>query len=394
MPGSAGEIFRVIRSSESTSRASLAQLTGLAPSTVSLRVESLIRLGLVRYGGDDESNGGRRARLLEVDDSAGFVVGVEVGSHHLKIVLADLAGRHLRHHEQLFTLREEPAALVAALWECIGEQIASGDVDAADLMGIGISLPAPIEYPSGRIVLPSFLPSLHDAVLADLFAAHTSVPVLVENDANLMAFAERSDGDTQADQLLVVRLGSRIGCGILSAGHLHRGIHGAAGEISHTAVGGTATISCTCSTPDCLESVASGGALVARLASLGYDVETTSDVVELGVRGDQEAVAILREAGARIGQVLASIVNFFNPRDVVLGGSMSASPILVAAIRAEVFQRCLPLVADDLDIRAARDPSDSGIRGAVDYVLEGILAPSRIDALVRAQHEDAELSAS
>lgn len=384
-PGSVGEIFRMICSAETISRSSLAQLSGLAPSTVSLRVDALMCLGLVRDSGEDESRGGRRARLLEVDSSAGFVAALDVGANHVKIALADLSGNFLLVNEQAASFGEGPDAVVSRLWDIVQEQISESGLGAGGLLGIGLGLPAPIEFPSGRVVLPSFMPSLHDAVIPSYFAKYTPVPVLVENDANLVALAERSEDRPEADQLLAVKLGTRIGCGIISAGRLHRGVGGAAGEISHTAVAGSSTIGCSCGIPNCLESVASGGAIVSRLAQQGYAVRTSADVVELGRSADPRVVETLREAGTHIGEVLSSIVNFFNPRDVVLGGAMSASAPLVAAIRAQLFQRCLPLVANDLEVRAARNPSDAGIRGASIYILEEVLAPARIEALARDQ---------
>lgn len=389
-PGSVGEIFRMIRSAEATSRSSLAQLSGLAPSTVSLRVDALMRLGLVRDSGADESRGGRRARLLEVDNSAGFVAALDVGANHVKIALADLSGNFLLVNEQAASFGEGPDAVVSRLWDIVEEQIGESGLDAGSLLGIGLGLPAPIEFPSGRVVHPSFMPGLHDAVIPGYFAKYTAVPVLVENDANLVALAERSEDHPESDQLLAVKLGTRIGCGIISAGRLHRGVGGAAGEISHTAVAGTSTIGCSCGIPNCLESVASGGAIVARLAQQGYAVRTSADVVELGRSADPQVVEALREAGTHIGKVLSSIVNFFNPRDVVLGGAMSASAPLVAAIRAQLFQCCLPLVANDLEVRAARNPSDAGIRGASIYILEEVLAPSRVEALARDQGGELE----
>jgi len=227
------------------------------------------------------------------------------------------------------------------------------------------------------------MPSWHNADLPGLFSRYTGIPVLTENDANLLALAERSETNPDLDQLLAVKLGTRIGCGIISAGRLHRGAGGAAGEISHTSVDGESAIPCVCGTPHCLESVASGGAIAARLAGQGHDVRTAADVVELGRGGDAEVVQVLRNAGTLIGGVLATIVNFFNPRDVVLGGTMSASAPLVAAIRAELYQRCLPLVTEELDVRAARRPNDAGVRGACSLILEEVLAPSRIDRLAR-----------
>ena len=383
-PGSIGDVFRLIRKSEVTSRSALARMAGLAPSTISLRVDMLARLGLITEGGDEESRGGRRARTLGVARAFGFVGALDVGANHVNFALADLSGAILNKAEiSPAPISDGPDSFVNWLWATMADVIADNNLDLGDLMGIAIGLPAPIEYPSGRVVLPSFMPSWHNARIPDLFAIHTSIPVLVENDANLVALAERSDTHPEHDQLLAIKLGTRIGCGILSAGRLHRGAGGAAGEISHSAVNGTSTISCTCGIKNCLESVASGGALVARLSQQGYDVQTSSDVVELGRTVNPEVIAELRLAGTQIGEVLASIVNFFNPREVILGGTMSASAPLVAAIRAELFQRCLPLVTNDLEVRAARSPSGAGIKGAIHLILEEVLAPARIEALAR-----------
>lgn len=380
-PGSHGAILRLIRSGETGSRSAIARITGLAPSTVSSRVDTLIRLGLVEEQGDEASRGGRRARRLHLVGGAGSVAAADIGAHHVTIAIADLDGRLLAERTTPST-ETDPETFTSGLWDAITEL--SATTDAGPPRGIGIGAPAPIEYPSGRMVHPSFMPTWDHVDLPGLLARHTEVPILVENDANLTALAEiAGDPFGEARHLLAVKLGSRIGCGIISDGRLHRGHGGAAGEVSHTPVAGESTISCVCGAPNCLESVASGGALVARLRAQGYDVHTPSEVVELGRTGDPGATEALRNAGVSIGGVLASIVNFFNPGDVVLGGSMSASAPLVAAIRAELFQRCLPIAADDLDVRAARDPESAGIRGAVHLILEEVLSPARIDALVR-----------
>ncbi|MFD3445151.1 ROK family protein [Microbacteriaceae bacterium 4G12] len=382
-PGSVGDVFRLIRGGVATSRSSLARVSGLAPSTISLRIDTLVRLGLVSEGGDERSRGGRRARLLEVARSAGFVAGMDVGANHVQLALADLTGALQVVESIPVAIERGPDAATEHLWSALTDLMVRNDLDPALLLGLAVGLPAPIEYPTGRVVLPSFMPSWHNADLPGLFSRYTDIPVLIENDANLLALAERSETDPDLDQLLAIKLGTRIGCGILSAGRLHRGVGGAAGEISHTSVDGEPTIACVCGTPHCLESVASGGAIAARLAARGFDVRTAADVVELGRAGNPEVVEELRRAGTRIGGVLATIVNFFNPRDVVLGGTMSASSPLVAAIRAELFQRCLPLVTEDLEVRAARRPSDAGVRGACQLILEEVLAPHRIDRLAR-----------
>ncbi|GAA3341664.1 ROK family protein [Curtobacterium pusillum] len=387
--GSVGDVLRLIRVGDSTSRSTLARAIGLAPSTVGLRVDALVELGLVHEVGAEGSRGGRRARRLELDGDAGFVAATDLGANHTRIVLSDLAGRTLADTDHTDTSdplprADGPAAAVADLWRRFERLADAAGRSMADFRGAAIGVPAPIAYPSGRIVTPSFEPSWHDVALGSLFAQHTDAPVLVENDANLIALAERSDTEpAERSNLVAVKLGTRIGGGVIAGGRLHRGVGGAAGEVSHTAVEGSAAIGCTCGVPNCLESVASGGAIIARLRAAGHDIASTSDLLRLGAQGDAAVVEELREAGAMIGRVLAGIANFFNPREVVLAGAMSASPPLVAAIRSELYRMCLPLVADDLDVRASRVPRDAGIRGGIVLALDEVLAPARIDELAR-----------
>lgn len=381
-PGSVGDVFRLIRGGHAQSRSTLARAAGLAPSTAGLRVDTLLQLGLLKEDGEKESEGGRRARRLQINYAAGYVAALDVGSNHANITITDLGGRVLAESRRLVVIADGPETVVAWLWEQLQSLISATPELSGDLMGIAVGLPAAIQYPSGRVVLPYFMPTWHNAVVPSLFAEHTSVPVLVENDANLIALAEQAPNvQPQLDQLLALELGARIGCGILSSGRLHRGVSGAAGEISHTPVTGTPTISCTCGLASCLEAVASGKAVVARLRGLGYNVEIPAQVVELGETADARVAEVLRDAGTEIGRVLAPIVNFFNPRTIVLGGTMSASAPLVAAFRAEVFQRCLPLVSNDLEIRAVSIPKDAAVRGASRLILEEILAPARIQLL-------------
>ncbi|WP_426997122.1 ROK family protein [Pseudarthrobacter sp. N5] len=383
-PGSVGDVFRLIREGVATSRPALARRTGLAPSTVSLRVDALTGMGLVVERGSEDSIGGRRARRLSVSADSGVVATADVGANHARIALSDMTGQLLVVEESPLDTASGPIASVEWLWEHFQTALDSVDKKTGDLRGIAIGLPAPIEHPSSKVILPSFMPSWHNADLPRLFRSHTELPILIENDANLVALAENAVPDNgRPSHLLAVKLGTRIGCGIISAGRLHRGAAGAAGEISHISVPGTATLSCSCPEENCLESVASGGALVARLRNAGYSVAGTADVVELGRAGDPAAVEALREAGAHIGSVLSSIVNFFSPHVVVLGGAMSASAPLVAALRAELFRKCLPLIANDLSVRTSINTADAGVKGATHLILEELLAPARIEHLVR-----------
>lgn len=387
-PGSAGDLLRLVRARNGMSRSRLARETGLAASTVGLRVDSLLGIGYLHEVGTESSRGGRRARRLQIDPAAGFVATADLGANHARVVLSDLAGQPMADSDDTHTSTpidrsRGPGVAVGELWKRFTSMAAGLDLDMARFLGAVISVPAPVAYPSGRLVTPSFEPSWNGVSLGTLFEEHTSSPVLVENDANLIALSERSATESpNRANLVAVKLGTRIGAGVIVEGRLYRGVSGAAGELSHTAVDGQSAIGCTCGVPNCLESVASGGAILARLRERGSAASTTADILELGARGDSAVIAELRTAGSHIARVLAGIANFFNPSEVVLSGAMSASPPLTAAIRSELYRLCLPLVADDLEVRACRAPRDAAVRGGTVLALDEVLAPARIEQLV------------
>lgn len=377
-PASVGDVFAMVRAGRATSRSAISRTTGLAPSTASLRVDALVRTGLVVEEGVEDSRGGRRARRLEIAADAGVIAAIEVHADRARLVLADLRGAERSSERLVGIVSDEPAEFVTQIWE----RIAAGvETLGAPLHGIAIGVPAPVAHPSSRVVTPSFKPTWHDADLQALFAAHTDVPVLVENDANLLALAESVDGGST--ELLAVKLGSRIGCGVVVGGRLHRGISGAAGEVSHTPVDGEAMISCACGVEHCLEAVASGAAMVARLSRAGHDITDVASLVDRSRSADPGVNEALRESGTRIGAVLSSIVNFMNPQEVVLGGTLASSSVLVSSVRAELFRRCLPIVSDALEVRAVATGVRPVLRGAVLLALDEALAPARVERLAR-----------
>lgn len=382
-PGSVGDVFALIRFGKAVSRSAIARESGLAPSTASLRVDTLIRLGLVVEGGEESSRGGRRAKLLEVAVGAGVIAAIEVHTDRARLVIADLSGIERSSERLMDIVSDDPAEFVERIWRVIEKRVAESRLP---LRGVAISVPAPVTYPSGRVVTPSFKPTWNESDLPALFSAWTEVAIMVENDANLIAFAE-SRGRV-GSELLAVKLGSRIGCGVVVGGRLHRGVGGAAGEVSHTPVDGIATIDCACGIEHCLEAVASGAAVVARLAAAGYPVVDVRALAAPALVTNPVVSEALREAGTRIGRALSSIVNFMNPREVVLGGTLASSAPLVAAVRAELFTRCMPIVTADLEVRTVTPEARSVLRGAVLLALDEVLAPARVDQAARELERD------
>lgn len=396
---SVGEIHSLIRSGGPVSRSELARRAQLAASTVTARVDTLLEHGLVHETGKSESRGGRRGTRLELDPSAGFVAAAVLGANHCRVTLSDATGEAIATSGTedgslpMPDLAAGEDAVAAAVWNGIVRLGEEARLPRSRFLGAAISIPGPVEYPSGRIVTPSFMPSWNGADLPSAFATHTGKPVLIENDTNLIALSERAGAEGAGDHILAVKIGTRIGSGILIDGSLYRGATGTAGEIAHTPVPGISEIPCTCPVQNCLESVASGGALLARLRRDGIHVEDVAGLLRMAEQRVPAAASALREAADQIGSVIATTVNFLNPRTVVLTGAMAASAIFVGAVRAQVFRCCLPISAEHLEVRTAHNPAGAEAAGATTLILDHVLSPARIDEIVSAGHHASDRGA-
>jgi predicted NBD/HSP70 family sugar kinase len=172
----------------------------------------------------------------------------------------------------------------------------------------------------------------------------------------------------------MVKVGSGIGAGVIADGRLYRGATGGAGEITHVRVEAAQDTPCSCGNTGCLETVASGAALVRILRERGLRVAATEDVVRLATDADPEATRAVRRAGGYLGRVLAANVNFFNPDAVYLGGILSTLEPFVAAVRSQLYEGCHPLVTQHLVIERTSLGADAGLAGAGQFALQRALA--------------------
>jgi predicted NBD/HSP70 family sugar kinase len=368
-----------VRTGAARSRSELVAVTGSSRSTVSLRVEQLLRVGLLVEQGQAGSTGGRPARLLALRGEAGCVLAVDLGVTSVAVALTDLTGLVLAEATRDVQVSDGPGPVLAVVDDVTEEVLRSAARQRSDIRAVGMGVPGPVEFATGRLVHPPVMPGWHDVVVPSAFAA-LGCPVVVDNDVNVMAAGEigEDDGD-----FLVVKIGTGIGCGIVLGGQVYRGTAGSAGDVGHVHVPDARRIRCGCGNESCLEAVAGGAALARDAREAGLDVSSPRDVVDLAVRADPVALGLVRDAGRRIGEVLAQLVNFFNPeRIVVTGGISRAGNPLLAGLREAVYRRSVPLAARDLDISLSQLGERAGRVGAARIALDVLLAPERVDALV------------
>lgn len=380
-PFGPGAMLRLIREGRATTRAELVELTGLARSTVSQRIDALLAEGLLVAGPASHSTGGRPPTVLAFNAQLGVVLAAEIGVTRCHVAVADLDANVLAESIESIAIADGPETLLPWLLARFDALLAQAGRTRADVRGAGVGLPAPVAFATGRPAKQPNMPGWADAPVAELLGDALGLPVLVDNDVNVMALGEHRLAWRDAEHLLFVKAGTGIGCGLVVAGHLHRGAHGSAGELGHVRAPRAGEVPCACGNSGCLEAVAGGAALARRLTAEGSPATTVHDVTARLREGDRTAQALVRQAGRDLGDVLASIVDFLDPAVIVFGGELAdASDELVAGVREVVYQRSLPLATRDLAIVHSADGSRAGVVGAAVLAIEYVLDPAAIDA--------------
>lgn len=380
----AGELFRLVHSGRAASRADLARLTGLSASTVTLRVDELIAHGYLEEAGAGHSTGGRRPRLLAVRESGSVIAAADLGERHVTIVLMNRRGEVIADSLEPLSLLDEPTAVLESVWASVRE-LAGGLDPAPVIEGIAMSLPGPVDSRDGRLLAPMRMPGWNGLVVGDMLQRITGLPAHIDNDANAMALGEHVERGQSVGELVFVKAGSGIGCGIIAGGRLYRGYRGVAGDISHVALADAPPIICSCGRVGCLDVVASGTAIVDALRGTGVEVEHLDDVLRLARDAQARPTALLREAGQRTGEVLATIINFYNPQMLVLGGQLATADAFVAGVRQAIYTLCLPMSTDLLEIGVSAAGPLAGARGIGTAMLAELLEPNRIDEALAAK---------
>ena len=376
----AGAVLRLIRHGAATTRSDLVTTTGLARSTISQRVDALISRRLLVSDADVTATGGRPAQVLSFNHSAGVVLAADLGATHARLALCDLAGDILAEEAHDIAIADGPEVVMEWLEGRFDALLAAAPEESGPLLGIGLGLPGPVEHPAGIPIAPPIMPGWDGYPVAPRLTHRHGAPALVDNDANLMALGERTRAWPDTEHFMFVKVGTGIGGGLISHGRPMRGAQGAAGDIGHIHVRDHDDVLCRCGNRGCLEAVAGGGALAARLGEPGV-----RDVVRVFREGRPEVTAMVREAGRRLGEVLAASVNAFNPAVIVIGGDLAeADEPLLAGVREIVYQRSVPLGTRSLRIVPSELGEQAGVIGAATMAIEHVLEPGSVDRMLAA----------
>ncbi|MCC3273247.1 ROK family transcriptional regulator [Arthrobacter zhangbolii] len=386
-PAGASELFQLLRDGQPRTRTELADLVGVARSTVALRLDALMDLGLVAPVEDAISTGGRPSAQVALQTDTRLVLGVDIGASHLHVGLTDLSGTALADaFRDGLLVSAGPRTVLDAVVELATTVLAEAGRSAADLLAVGVGLPGPVEHSTGRPINPPIMPGWHGFDVPGYLHGHFGVPVLVDNDVNVMSVGERETAWPDVENLIFVKVATGIGAGIICNGELLRGADGVAGDIGHIRVASGEELLCRCGNVGCLEALASGPAVALKLQAAGHSAEDSRDVVELVNRGDQDAVRAVRQAGRDVGEVLSACLSMMNPAVIVIGGSMALTgEHFIAGVREAVYSRSMPLATQHLQIVQSASGPDAGMLGASMLAIHHALSPESVDGMLAAR---------
>jgi glucokinase-like ROK family protein len=379
-------LLRLLRDDGPRSRAELGDAVELSRSRLAVELERLAALGLVENAGPAASRGGRRSSIVRIARQTRFL-GIDIGATSIDVAVTDGELRVLSRESEAIDVRQGPEVVIGRALELVGK-LRAGDVSPG-FVGAGAGVPGPVSFAEGIPVSPPIMPGWNLFPVRETFAAELRCPVLVDNDVNIMALGEKHAGIARSvDDFLFVKIGTGIGCGIVVGGQVHRGVSGSAGDIGHIRVDDSGPM-CMCGNAGCLEAFFGGAALardalaaarserseeLARLLA-AHGTLTAADVAAAAAAGDPVSVAMIRDGGRRVGQVLASLVSFLNPGLVVIGGGVAGiGHSLLAEIRGVVYRRSLPLATGNMPIVLSELGGEAGVVGAARLISDRVFS--------------------
>ncbi|MET1043315.1 MAG: ROK family transcriptional regulator [Microbacteriaceae bacterium] len=374
-----GDVLTLFRRHGELSRTDVIEMSGLSRSTVNQRLNALFASNLITPIEGGESTGGRPSSRFVFNRNRGVLLTADIGASGFTVAVCDLAGTPLRTAAGVINVWEGPARVLRAVQDALESMR-----DDAEVCGIGIGVPGPVELTAGRVVNPPIMTGWDRFDIAGWFAERYSGPVIVENDANARAVAEsRTQG---VDNLISLKLGTGIGSGLVFNGQIIRGSEGAAGDIGHTRAApanDTSAPHCRCGNAGCVEAYAGGWAIMRDLAERGIATVHTADVVTLVRQGDFDAVRLVRQAGRVLGDAVAALVSILNPAMIVISGQLAeCDEVLLSGVRERVYQRALPLATRNLQIKTSELGELAGVSGLALIAADQIFGTAAVDDLL------------
>ncbi|WP_240930610.1 ROK family protein [Isoptericola sp. BMS4] len=378
---------RIRRADDGVSRVELAASTGLSLQTISNIVSRLLARRLVVEGERRVEGRGKPRTMLHLDPRGAYALGVHVDPVVVTAVLTDLDGEVVSR--RALATPAGPDALVAAVADGVRELLADAGVDRADVLGLGVAAPGPIDMPSGRVIHPPLLDGWVDVPLRDALADATGLEVLLEKDVTAAMVAELWRGNRMRQGTsLFFYTGFGVGAAVAHDGEVFAGTSRNAGEIGHLIVDSDGP-RCSCGNRGCIGRCAAPDTLVDEAVETGILPASTArstpaeldaaltEVCRLAAAGRPAAERVLRTSARRVARGITIVADLLDAGVVVFGGPSWArlAPVYVPVVRAELAAHATLREMHPVEVLGSAVGDDVGAVGAASLVLDDAFAP-------------------
>ena len=380
---SRGLVLDLIRSQGPISRVELAEATGLTQATMSTVVRQLMGDDLVAESGRGESTGGRNPVLLDINPTARFAIGLQLGSESNTYVVVNLVGAIVGRMRTMGVGSADPASMVEVIAREIEGMLSLLGIDKERTLGIGIVAPGPLDLARGVILAPPHLTAWNNVPIRTMLAGVVELPILLDNDATAAAIGDFWGGDLGgAISHATVYMGAGIGAGVLIDGTVFRGASSNTGELGQlmvpTASGGHVTVESVADPRAVIEAALTHPGASERLHLRREDeLEDFKSIARAAVHGDELAIELISTSAEHLATAILGMANLFDLDSISLAGPAFAiaGPLYVHAIADRLDREFFAREQHGVRVRLSTHVSDAAAVGGAALVLQAILAP-------------------
>ena len=360
--------------------------TGISFAKVNTITTMLNKIGLTIESGKEESNGGRRSSLFQLNPNYMYTIGCQLSHTRIHVIIGNLKGQILFESYKPFNKSDGKDSVMKLLVDTIKNLMKTSGIPREKYLGIGVSI-AGLFNPKDKMTLPfPHLVKWGNVAIKDIIENKFALHCYLNNVANAAALAELNYGAGQGkDSILYLNIGTGLGMGIVLNGKLYEGVSGTAGEFGHISIDDHGPL-CECGNLGCLEAVASTKAVVNQAKTLlkqgvsSVLLTMTNDdpdkldfelICQAANESDKLAYNLIDKMGQNLGEGIVTLINLFNPSRIILGGKIiSANNLINNSIFNIVQKRALEIPRRNTEIVFSEMGSRSGTIGATVPIIE------------------------
>ncbi len=381
------KIFSILYLEDKKTIADLCTPVNVSIPTMTRLMHELINENWVIELGAGESRGGRKPVFYGLNPFIRFIIGIEITRKYTRINIFDLANRPVGDTLHLDLELDNTPEMLKVLRQQLDIFIEKNDIDRKSILGAGISLPGLLDKKTN---INYSYPELGQAPLDFKFSELLEIPSFIEHDTKAIALGESWFGLAKnKSNVLCLNVGPGIGLGMIINGELYQGASGFSGEFGHIQMvpGGEL---CDCGKIGCLETVASGSAIVAK-AKRKINEGTNSIIkklvdgdtgaiklpliIQAAHQGDQFAIELIEESGGYLARGIAILIHLLNPEMIIIGGDLAGAENLLAdPIQQKLNKYTLNRIRQDADIVVSELKDKAGLLGTIPVVMNNIFS--------------------